>query len=81
MIASDQKAGRARDHALSRHHSLRSNVRRTQAASHLREQLAHALQGRATNYIGGGILAAIHRRGLEQEMTMPLAGGRGGLFG
>src|SRR5258708_29749842 len=31
--------------------------------------------GRAAHYIAGGILAAIHRRRLEQEMTTPLVGG------
>jgi hypothetical protein len=174
MIASDQEAGKARDRALRRHHGssrLRSNVRRTEAPSHLRVQLSHALQevwlrlplpmakidldrarastmdarlttdmaqawyqleiqprrtktgapttratgnvtgfasrgmdndwsaeclppspnpirrkararrlGRATHYIRRGILAAIHCRGLEQEMPTPLAGGRCGIF-
>jgi hypothetical protein len=45
-----------------------------------REKARARRLGRATHYIGRGILAAIHRRGLEQEMTMPLAGGRGGIF-
>jgi hypothetical protein len=36
--------------------------------------------GRAAHYIAGGILAAIHRRRLEQKMTTPLAGGWSGIF-